>query len=75
MENQIKAITLRNGDIFTLDTKTYIRCLVSNQIDVSKFKPIRLCTRRLIPKQWYKKLMFWQWIKMVDLVDIEFIGN
>lgn len=39
------------------------------------FKVVHVYNKRLIPKQWYKKLMFWQWIRIVNLVDIKFVGE
>lgn len=75
MMQEVTCYQLRPGDIFTMPPDQYIRCLVKNELDHAKFKPINYYKKRLIPKQWYKKLMFWQWIRMVDLVDIEFVGN
>ena len=66
---------LKPGDIFTISTDQYIRCLEKDELDYTKFKLINHYKKRFIPRKWYKKLMFWQWIKMVDLVDIEFVGN
>lgn len=66
---------LTPGDVFTIPTTELAYCLMTNQINMNYFKAIHIYNRRFIPKQWYKKLMFWQWIKMVDLVDIEFVGN
>lgn len=75
MMQEVMCYQLRPGDVFTMATDQYIRCLVKNELDHTKYKPINHYKKRFIPKRWYKKLMFWQWIKKIDLVDIEFIGN
>lgn len=75
MNNSTKIVQLNKGDVFTIPTTELAYCLITNQINMNYFKVIHVYNRRFIPKQWYKKLMFWQWIKMVDLVDIEFVGG
>lgn len=71
----MQTVQLHKGDIFTISTTKLAYCLLTNQINMDCFKVVHVYSKRLIPKKWYKKLMFWQWIKMVDLVDIEFTGN
>ena len=66
---------LAPGDIFTMPITKLACCLMTNQINMSYFKVINVYNQRFIPKQWHKKLMFWQWIKKIDLVDIEFVGG
>lgn len=75
MDNSIKIVQLNKGDIFTMSTIKLAYCLMTNQINMNYFKVIRVYNQRFVPKQWYKKLMFWQWMRMVDLVDIEFVEN
>ena len=68
-------VQLHKGDIFTISTTKLAYCLLTNQINMDCFKVVHVYSKRLIPKRWYRKLMFWRWIKMVDLVDVEFTGN
>lgn len=75
MNNSAKIVQLSKGDIFTISTTKLAYCLMNNQINMKYFKVVHVYNKRLIPKQWYKRLMFWKWIKMIDLVDIEFIGE
>lgn len=74
-ERRVVCHQLTPGDVFIMSATKLAYCLMTNQININYFKVIRVYNRRFIPKQWYKKLMFWQWIKMVDLVDIKFVGN
>lgn len=71
----IKLVYFHKGDVFTISTAQLAYCLMTNQINTDCFKVVHVYNKRLIPKQWYRKLMFWRWIKMVDLVDVEFTGN
>lgn len=71
----VPTVQLHKGDIFTISTTKLAYYLMINQINTDCFKVVNVYNKRLIPKQWYRKLMFWRWIKMVDLVDIKFTGN
>lgn len=71
----MQVMKLHKGDIFTIPPTQLAYCLMDNQIDMNKFKIVHVYSKRLVPRKWYKKLMFWKWIKMIDLVDIEFIGE
>lgn len=75
MNNPTKIVQLNKGDVFTMPTTELTYCLMTNQINMNYFKVVRVYNQRFVPKQWHKKLMFWQWIRMVDLVDIEFVGG
>lgn len=74
-ERGVACHQLTPGDIFTMSATKLPHCLMTDQINMNYFKVVRVYNQRLIPKQWYKKLMFWKWIRMVDLVVIEFVGN
>lgn len=73
--NKVKFSQLSPGDIYTMTTNLYIDCLISGELNASSFKPIAHYKRRFIPIRWYQKLLFWTWIKKIDLVDIEFVGG
>lgn len=75
MDNSTKIVQFSKGDVFTISTTKLAYCLMTNQINMNYFKVIRVYNQRFVPKQWHKKLMFWQWIRKVDLVDIKFVGN
>ena len=51
MMQEVTCYQLRPGDIFTMPPDQYIRCLVKNELDHAKFKPINYYKKRLIPKQ------------------------
>lgn len=74
-ERGVVCYQLTPGDVFTMPTTKLAYCLMTNQINMNCFKVVRIYNQRFVPKRWYRKLMFWRWIKMVDLVDVEFTGN